>query len=143
MKEILDIMANIGADRTAFAVVATAAFSGLRLAELRGLRWGDFDYDNSLLNVRRTMWRTTEGLTKTDSSEDSVPVPPILRSILDLYRDYVSELNEKSGAPTDWMFQGERRKTSLNLANLVRRTIVPMLTTTGSSTQPVEPAKSL
>jgi integrase len=128
MKEILDIMANISSDRSAFAVVATAAFSGLRLAELRGLQWGDFDYDNSLLHIRRTMWRTTEGLTKTDSSEASVPLLPVLRSILDLYRGYVWELDEKAGEPHGWMFRGERRKTSLNLANLVRRSIVPMLT---------------
>jgi len=128
MKEILDIMAHIGADRTAFAVVSTAAFSGLRLAELRGLRWGDFDFENSLLHVRRTMWRTTQGPTKTDSSEDAVPMLPILRSILDLYRGHLHELNEKAAEDSHWMFAGERRGTSLNLANLVRRTIVPMLT---------------
>jgi integrase len=28
---------------------------------------------------------------------------------------------------TDWMFQGEKRNTSLNLNNLVRRTISPLL----------------
>ena len=30
--------------------------------------------------------------------------------------------------PTDWMFQGERRGTSMNLPNLARRVIVPLLT---------------
>jgi integrase len=30
--------------------------------------------------------------------------------------------------PIDWMFAGERRGTSMNLPNLVRRVIVPLLT---------------
>ena len=30
--------------------------------------------------------------------------------------------------PTDWMFAGERRGTSMNLPNLVRRVIIPLLT---------------
>jgi integrase len=51
----------------AFAVVATAAFTGLRLAELRGLQWRDFTGEK--LSVGRTMWRTKEGLPKTESSE--------------------------------------------------------------------------
>jgi integrase len=40
-------------------VVATAALTGLRLAELRGLRWSDFDGEN--LHVRRSVWRTKVG----------------------------------------------------------------------------------
>jgi integrase len=117
--------------RTAFAAVATAAFTGLRLAELRGLQWRDFQGDK--LSVERTVWRTKEGLPKTESSENTVPVLPILRSMLENYRQYLEgPLDEgdlgKTLKPTDWMFQGERRGTSMNLPNLVRRVIVPLLT---------------
>jgi integrase len=117
--------------RVAFAVVATAAFTGLRLAELRGLQWRDFTGDK--LSVERTVWRTKEGLPKTESSENTVPVIPILRSFLENYRQYLEGPVEEESLgkvlkPTDWMFQGERRGTSMNLPNLVRRTIIPLLT---------------
>ena len=134
LPEITTLLANrYSSDyhgRVAFAAVATAAFTGLRLAELRGLQWGSFQGDR--LSVERTMWRTKEGLPKTESSENTVPVIPILRSMLENYRQYlegpVDEGNlGKDLKPTDWMFQGERRGTSINLPNLVRRVIVPNL----------------
>jgi integrase len=135
MEEILKLLPTCYASdyhgRTAFAVVATAAFTGLRLAELRGLQWRDFTGDK--LSVERTVWRTKEGLPKTESSENTVPVIPILQSFLENYRQYLEgpveeESLGKTLKPTDWMFQGERRGTSMNLPNLVRRTIIPLLT---------------
>jgi integrase len=79
------------------------------------------------------VWRTKEGLPKTESSENTVPVIPILKSFLENYRQYLEgpleeESLGKTLKPTDWMFQGERRGTSMNLPNLVRRTIIPLLT---------------
>jgi integrase len=117
--------------RVAFAVVATAAFTGLRLAELRGLLWRDFQEDK--LSVERTVWRTKESLPKRESSENTVSLLPILKSLLENYRQYlegpVDEGNlGKTLKPTDWMFQGQRRGTSMNLPNLVRRIIIPLLT---------------
>jgi integrase len=135
VKEITTLLANVYwsdyPGRVAFAVVATAAFTGLRLAELRGLQWGDFSGDR--LSVQRTVWRTKQGLPKTESSENTVPVLPILRSMLENYHHYLTGSVEeenlgKAVKPTDWMFAGERRGTSMNLPNLVRRVIIPLLT---------------
>jgi integrase len=135
VKEITTLLAHTYSSdysgRVAFAVVATAAFTGLRLAELRGLQWRDFSGDK--LSVQRTMWRTKEGLPKTESSENTVPVLPILRSMLENYHQYLTGSVEEENLgkvlkPTHWMFQGERRGTSMNLPNLVRRVIVPLLT---------------
>jgi len=83
--------------------------------------------------VKRTVWRTKEGLPKTESSENTVPVLPMLRSMLENYHHYLTGNVEegnlgKTVKPTDWMFQGERRGTSMNLPNLVRRVIIPLLT---------------
>jgi integrase len=134
-KEITALLANVYSPdylgRVAFAVVATAAFTGLRLAELRGLQWRDFTGDK--LSVERTVWRTKEALPKTESSENTVPVLPILRAILETYRLHLEGLPEeghlgKDLKPIDWMFAGERRGTSMNLPNLVRRVIIPLLT---------------
>jgi integrase len=134
MSEITTMLANVYDStyhgRTAFLVIAVAAFTGLRLAELRGLQWGDLH--DGRLSVRRTVWRTKESLPKTESSENTVPVLPVLQSFLDNYRHYLTGDPQegnlgKTLRPTDWIFAGERRGTSLNLPNLVRRTIVPNL----------------
>jgi integrase len=129
--EIIKMMEYLSASPVAFACVATAAFTGLRLAELRGLQWGDFAGQS--LKVSRTVWRTQERKTKNESSEASVPVLPQLGFILQNYRYHLEGLPEegnlgKTVKENDWMFAGEKRATSLNLANLVRRVINPLLT---------------
>jgi hypothetical protein len=78
------------------------------------------------------MWRTHQQPTKTDSSEASGPVLPIAKTFIDNHRHRLKGLPEegnlgKTVSPSDWMFAGERRGTSLNLNNLVRRTINPLL----------------
>lgn len=120
MSEIEQMAECVGrADRKAFAVMSVAAFAGLRMSELRGLRWSD--YDGQSLKIARSVWRTHVGPTKTASSQESVPVLPILKKVLD---DHRVRVNGKDG---DYMFAGERRGTPLNLANLARRVIVPSL----------------
>ena len=58
---------------------------------------------------------------KTDASIDKVPVIPSLRTVLNEYRKTVPN------NPTDWIFDGNRKHTPLNLANLVRREMLPNL----------------
>jgi hypothetical protein len=96
-----------------------------------GLQWHDYSGDK--LSVERTVWRTKVGLPKTESSENTVPVLPILKAILESYRMHLEGLPgeehlSKDLKPTDWMFAGERRGISMNLPNLVRRVIIPLLT---------------
>jgi len=71
--------------------VATAAFSGLRLGELRGLTWESYEPaqdEDSLgwLNVSRSVWRNTVGDPKTAKSKAPVPVIPQLAQILQAHR---------------------------------------------------------
>jgi integrase len=71
--------------------VATAAFTGLRLGELRGLTWESYDPardEESLgwLNVTRSVWRSTIGDPKTAKSKAPVPVIPQLAQRLDAHR---------------------------------------------------------
>lgn len=112
------------AAKQAFAVISVAAFAGLRLAELRGLRWSD--YDGQTLMVSRSIWRTHVGVTKNTSSQSTVPVLPILKKVLDDYREKVVA-SKKNAGTEDYIFAGERRGAPLNLANLVRRVILPAL----------------
>jgi integrase len=117
IEKIVECVAKV--DMQAFAVISVAAFAGLRHAELRGLRWSD--YDGESLRISRNVWRTHVGPTKTDDSAASVPVLPILKKVLDDHRIRVK------GKDEDYIFAGERLGRPLNLANLVRRVIVPAL----------------
>jgi integrase len=116
--KLAESVAN-NADKTAFIVILVAAFTGLRMSELRGLKWGDFD--GTSLRVVRSVWRTHIGPTKTDDSEGAVPVLPILQKLLEEYRI------KTNGKPDDYIFAGERRGAPLNLANLADRVIKPAL----------------
>jgi integrase len=110
VKEILSKLTG-----TPQVAVAAAAFSGLRLAELRGLQWAD--YDGQSLHVQRSVWRKDVGQTKTEDSKSSVPVITPLRKLLD---------EHKKAHPLDkWIFQGTRDGFTLNLDNLTKREIVP------------------
>ncbi len=66
------------------AAVAIAGYAGLRLAEIQGLAWED--YDGATLTVRQTQWRGQVSPPKSRASGGSVPVIPQLRAILDEYR---------------------------------------------------------
>ena len=57
------------------------------------------------------MWRTVQSLPKTESSENTAPVLPILNSFLENYRQYLEGSVEedslgKTLTPTTWMFAG-------------------------------------
>jgi integrase len=112
---VIDMLAKL--PEPARSVVAVAAFTGLRESEIRGLRWSDFD--GSVLNVQRSVWRTHVGETKTADSAASVPVIPALVKILKKHR------KRFPGEPHGYIFAGQRRGFSLNLDNLSRRIIIP------------------
>jgi integrase len=102
-------------DEPARTVVATAAFSGLRESEIRGLQWSD--YSGTELMVRRSVWRTFTGETKTPESKAVVPVISPLKKMLDAHR--------RRNGDGSWIFAGEKKGFALNLDNLARRVIIP------------------
>jgi integrase len=102
-------------------VIAVAAFTGLRLSELRGLRWEDFD--GSSIRVSRSVWRTHTGPTKNPASESAVPVLPFLQRVLEKHR-------EKTGGE-GFIFAGERGSRPLNLPNLALREIRQVIESKG------------
>ena len=88
--EEISAMLKVLSEPSATAV-ATAAFTGLRLGELRGLTWGSYESaqgEDSLgwLNVTRSVWRSTIGDPKTAKSKAPVPVIPQLAKRLDVHR---------------------------------------------------------
>jgi integrase len=96
-------------------VIAVASLTGLRLGEIRGLRWSDFDGEN--LHIHRSVWRTKVGQPKTEDSEASVPVVPELADALKRFRGKAPD--------SAYVFAGERRGAPMNLHNLAARVIIP------------------
>src|SRR5260370_5953871 len=105
-------------DEPAATVVATAVFSGLRKAEIQGLRWEDLK--GKELHVSRSAWRTTAVQeVKTEASKGSAPVIPILAEHLEEHRN---------GFPNDgFIFVGPKMGKPLDLHNLANRIIRPAL----------------
>jgi integrase len=101
-------------ERTA---VLLAALTGLRLSEIRGLRWDD--YDGETITVKRSVWRTHVGETKTTASAAGIPVLPVLSKALDKH-------NQRTDLKTRYIFEG-RTGRPLVLANVTRFRIAPVL----------------
>jgi integrase len=101
-------------------IVLTAAFSGLRKSELRGLTWGS--YNGEQLGVDRSVWNSTENVPKTKRSRSPVPVVRPLAEALEAHRLRAGLLAQ----PTLPIFQAGNGKP-LNLDNIVRRVINPAL----------------
>jgi integrase len=87
-------------DIRAAVAVALAYFAALRPAEMRGLKWED--YDGAELNIKRAVWRSIVGDTKTEGSAASVPVIEPLKSLLEKLRKESTAgyiLQYRSGKP--------------------------------------------
>jgi len=71
-------------------VMMTAAFTGLRVGELRGLNWESYTPgdDNSLgvLRVLQSIWRGRVGAPKTKRSKAVVPLIPQVCALLEQHR---------------------------------------------------------
>jgi integrase len=72
-----------GAEGRAKALIVTAAFTGLRSSELRGLRWTDVDFKARLIHVRqRADERGSMGSLKSESARRSVPMSGLVITAL-------------------------------------------------------------
>lgn len=100
--------------------VIVAAYTGLSLGELQGLKWEDITDDQ--LNVRRTIWRGIEGPPKTVARQDGIP-------LLDVVHDALAEYRS-ANLQTTWVFEGPYVKP-LDLASLGNKKIKPDLEGSG------------
>jgi integrase len=80
-------------------VVATAAFTGLRAGEIRGLCWEAFNSGTvgslGVVRVLRSIWRGKVGEPKNSRSKASVPLIPQLNTFLEQHRERIG--NPASG----------------------------------------------
>ena len=116
-------------DIRAAAAVGLAFFAALRPSEIRGLKWED--YDGSELHIKRTVWRTTVGETKTEGSAASVPVIETLKALLERLR---------ATSAGGFMIQNNRGNP-LNLDSLNWRLIAPAMAKAGIDWRGYYPAR--
>lgn len=100
------------------AVVATAAFAGLREGELKGLDWTDYEED--ALRVNRSVWKTFVNKPKTRASANSVPVIRQLAEILNEYRKSI-------GGPATGVMFHNGSGTHMDCDKLAQRIIRPAI----------------
>jgi integrase len=82
------------------ALITVAAFTGLRMGELRSLRWRDVDFLNRIVHVRRAYTRTTEGAPKSGMARSVPLIDQAARAL-----DGLSRRDEFVG-PSDRVFLG-------------------------------------
>ena len=80
------------------AVYLTAAFTGLRIGELRALRWLDVDFANRIVHVRRNLVREDEGAPKSQRVR-SIPMSDQVAIVLDAL-----SRRDNSTGPEDLVF---------------------------------------
>jgi len=96
--------------------VLVAAMTGLRVSEIKGLRWSDIVNDELRINRSVAMGQVTD--TKTLSSRAPVPLLPIVKKALEAHR--------KRTTGDGFIFHGNTGKP-LRLENVLRRDIKPVL----------------
>jgi integrase len=69
------------------ASIGLAGYAGLRLGEIRGLRWGDIHLDANTISVSRSLLPDGKAkATKTEAGTRAVPLLPALRRLLVAWR---------------------------------------------------------
>jgi len=111
-------------------VMALACFLGLRPGEIAALRWEDFDTENDLVHIRRSVVRGVVGTPKTPESIAALPLPAQVRIPLELWRQAVERENAERKAEgieqerNGYVFE-TRNGTPIDLHNLTARVIRP------------------
>jgi integrase len=93
------------------AAITVLCTTGLRRAELLGLKWSDVDLKKGMITVQRGLQRTSAGMAasdlKTARSRRTVQIPPVTLETLKVHRRRQNEDRMRAGehwAGDDWVF---------------------------------------
>ncbi|MFD2648251.1 tyrosine-type recombinase/integrase [Devosia albogilva] len=87
-QQVAEIIAHAKTDTHRGIYYAFPFLTGTRISEQLGLLWGDVDFDNNCIHIRRIQERDgslTEA-TKTEAGVRDIPMPPTLREMLLAWR---------------------------------------------------------
>ena len=79
------------------ALFYTAIFTGMRHGELLGLKWGDIDWANGQILVRRSLYKGRFQEPKSRSSKRKIDMGPSLGEVLKRYKAEQSKIRLKAG----------------------------------------------
>lgn len=79
-------------------LVFIAASTGIRQSELFALKWGDIDLSAGTMNVTRSIVHGFVSPCKTESSQNPVPIHPLVAEALIKWRNGLSIANRKIGS---------------------------------------------
>jgi integrase len=68
-------------------MIFIAMLLGLRASEILGLRWEDFDMERRIMSIHRSQVGQHTGDTKTEGSEEELPIHPDLYEVLEKWRE--------------------------------------------------------
>ncbi len=119
-----DPLRNGDPDHLYLHLYDVALGSGLRLGELRALRWQDIDRNRRLLRVEQAYSRNQLKRPKSEAGIRSIPIFPSVQTALDALA--ARALERGTYAPAQLIFQTERG-TPLHPSNLNRRIWQPAL----------------
>ena len=106
----------------AATIFATAAFTGLRRGEIRGMRWED--YQDGEIRVTQSVWEGHTTEPKTFQSRGAVPIIRPLARMLDAHRI-------RCGNPQSGPIFAARNGKPLSMNNVLGRAILPALRKAG------------
>jgi len=104
-----------GQFRVMFAI---AAMTGLRVGEILGLQTSDFDFENRVFHVRRSVWR---GKLQTPKNANSIAVLPLPDTLAEIVREHIKAIQP------GFLFLNNRGNLFI-AENVVRQELVPILT---------------
>ena len=99
-------------------MVLLAMMTSMRIGEFLGLRWGRVDLDSGVIRVMERCYRGDFDTVKSRRSDRMVPLSPIVRKALELWK------NKTNGSPENLVFASRNGKF-LSDGNLLRRVIYP------------------
>lgn len=102
----------------AATIVATAAFTGARRGEIRGMTWEG--WHDGAIYINHSVWESYVGEPKTSASKAPIPVISPLAAMLEKHR-------ERLGHPATGFIFPTGKGTSLSLNNVLTRQIKPVL----------------
>jgi len=102
----------------AATIVSTAAFTGARRGEIRGIMWEN--YHDGAIYIERSVWESHVNEPKTKASKAPVPIISPLAAMLEAHR-------VRSGNPRSGVLFLARNGQPLSLNNVLTRQIKPAL----------------